>query len=285
MRLLLGASRLHIVIIAYLGTLTYAWLFSGRQLWGVALAAALDWLLLDLANKISDLPEDLINNPLEASWVRDHRRALLVIVVVVFVLSLIPSAVLRPALLLPRLVFQLGGVAYNFRVLPGGRRLKQIYAMKNASAAALFLITLVAYPLCALGTAPGPRWPYVAALSLFFFFFEMSFEVISAFKDLAGDRQQGVPTYPAVHGEARGRMIFDGFVLGAACVLLGAHALRLVGFKELIMLLGPGLQAALFEVFARRGYRGADTVWITHLGSAQLVVYNLWVLLRLPIPG
>jgi 4-hydroxybenzoate polyprenyltransferase len=280
----LGAARLHIVLIAFLGTATYAWLFSGRHLWGVAAAAALDWLLLDLCNKLSDLPEDLINNPEEAGWVGAHQRVLQVAVVALFVASLVPTALLAPRLILPRVLFQLGGVAYNFRVLPGRLRLKQIYALKNASAAVLFLITLVGYPWATLGSAFSAPWPQVLALSLFFFFFEMSFEVVYDFKDLAGDRAEGVPTYPAVHGGRGGRLAFDLFLVAAALVLIVARAAGAVGFKELLLLLSPAVQAALFPLFARRGFRARDTVWITHLGSLQLCLYNAWVLLGLPIP-
>jgi 4-hydroxybenzoate polyprenyltransferase len=283
LKLVVGASRLHIVLIAFLGTLTYGWLFTGSHAWGVACWAALDWLLLDLGNKLSDLPEDLVNNPVEAGWVSRHQRALLAFTIGLFVLSLLPTALLCPSLLVPRLLFQAGGVTYNFRVLPGRRRLKQIYALKNAAAAALFLITLVGYPLAAPGAAVSAPWPTVLALALFFFFFEMSYEVIYDFKDLAGDRAHGVPTYPVVHGERGGRRVFDGLVLTAAAVLLGSYLAELVGFKELIMLLAPGLQAVAFEPFARRGYRARDTVWITHLGSLQLVKFHAWVLLGLPV--
>jgi 4-hydroxybenzoate polyprenyltransferase len=284
LKLLLAASRLHIVLIALLGTLTYGWLLSGRHPWGLALWAALDWLLLDLGNKLSDLPEDLINDPAQARWVRRHQRALRVVTIGLFVLSLIPTALITPSLLSARLLFQLGGIAYNFRVLPGRRRLKQIYAVKNASAAALFLVTLVGYPLAALGPLFRAPWPYVLAMAGFFFFLEMSYEVIYDFKDVAGDRAQAVPTYPAVHGERGGRLAFDSLVAASAAVVLGACLGGVVGFKEMIMLLAPALQALAFEPFARRGYRARDTVWITHLGSLQLATYNAWVLLGLPIP-
>jgi len=169
-------------------------------------------------------------------------------------------------------------------VLPGRRRLKQLYVLKNASAAALFIISVVGYPLTALASQVRVGWPYVLVLSTFFFFFEMSFEVIYDFKDVAGDRAEGVPTYPAVHGERAGRRVFDLFVLLAAGSLLGSYLAGITGFKELIILLAPALQAIAFEPFARRGYRAADTVRLTHLGSLQLLIYNLYIWLGLPIP-
>jgi 4-hydroxybenzoate polyprenyltransferase len=283
-RHLLAAARLHIVLIAGLGTLTYGWLMTGRHLVDLALLAALDWLLLDLGNKLSDLPEDEINSPAEARWVRAHARAIAAAITALFGGSLIATALSRPALLPARLAFQAGGLLYNFRLLPGRRRLKQIYAAKNAAAACLFIITVVGYPLLALRGELRVDAAWVAVMSGFFFFFEMSFEVIYDFKDLAGDRAQRVPTYPAVHGERGGRLAFDLFVLLAAAILLGGWALGAVGFKELIILLAPALQAAAFELFARRGYRARDTVLVTHLGSLQLLAYNLYILVGLPIP-
>lgn len=285
MRHLLSAARLHIVLIAALGTLTYGWLMTGRQVLDLALLAGLDWLILDLGNKLSDLPEDEINSPAEAALVRAHARLIATSLIVLFAGSLAWTGLSRPRLVPARLLFQAGGLCYNFRLLPGRRRLKQLYLVKNASAACLFLITVVGYPTLALSGELRVSAAWVAAMSAFFFFFEMSFEVVYDFKDLAGDRAQGVPTYPALHGERTGRRVFDLFVLLAAAILFGSYLAGIVGFPELIMLLAPAVQAASFEPFRRRGYRARDTVLVTHLGSLQLLVFNLYVLSGLPVPG
>ena len=53
-----SVSRLHIVAIAALGTFTFGWLFTGRHLPQLAAITAFDWFLVNLLNRVVDLPED-----------------------------------------------------------------------------------------------------------------------------------------------------------------------------------------------------------------------------------
>jgi 4-hydroxybenzoate polyprenyltransferase len=181
-------------------------------------------------------------------------------------------------------MFQGVGVLYNFPVLPGGRRFKALYFWKNTMAGVLFLMSVVGYPLLAQRDAISVGWEYVGLMAVFFFFLEHSFEILYDFKDVAGDRTEGVRTYPAVHGERAGAWFFYAAVALSAAALVAGTALGTLGFREGIILFAPAIQVAAFRVYRRRGYRARDTVAITHLGSLQLLAYNGYVWAGLPIP-
>lgn len=287
-----GASRFHIVLIAALGTLAFGWLFTGHQHVGLALLAALDWWILDIGNKLSDLPEDRINNPSEAAWVERNHRLLAGLCIGSFALSAWATAFGRsawwglgdPLLLGWRLLFQLVGIAYNFPVLAGGRRFKAMFFWKNTMAGILFLMSVVGYPLLGLRDAIAVGGLYVALLAAFFFFLEHSFEILYDFKDVRGDAAQGVHTYPVVVGERGATLIFFGcLALSAGALGLGL-GLRVLGFREGLLLLAPASQSLVFFIYRRHGYPRRGSVLATHVGSAQLLIYNGYVWLGLPIP-
>src|SRR4051794_9130828 len=71
-------GRLHIVAIAALGTFTFGWLFSGEHLWLLSAVCALDWVLVDLLNRVVDLKEDEANRIAGTDFVARHRRTILV---------------------------------------------------------------------------------------------------------------------------------------------------------------------------------------------------------------
>lgn len=284
----LDASRFHIVLVAGLATITFGWLFSGQFVWLLAALVAVDWWVLDLGNKVGDLAEDLRNAPEHARWVEKHRQLLLYGSIAVFVLSLALSRWHTLWLIPLRLLFQLLGVIYNFKTIPCGRgrftRFKDLYIGKNLSAGILFVISVLGYPLVGLGDAISVSWGYLACCALFFIFFEMSFEVIYDLKDIEGDRAEGIPTFPAVHGDAVGMRVSAAFALTAIVVISAALVTGLFGFREVLIILAPGLQLVMLPLYRKRGYRARDTVWITHLASAQLLIYNAYAYSGLPIP-
>jgi 4-hydroxybenzoate polyprenyltransferase len=279
-----SASRFHIVLIAGLGTLTFGWLLCGvHEPWS-ALCAALDWWILDVGNKLSDLSEDRVNSPEEARWVERHRRGLGAACWGALGASLVPTALFAPWLVPLRMGFQLLGLLYNFPWLPGRRRLKNLYLWKNTTAGVLFLMSVMGYPLVVLPTAREVDLAYLIFMGAFFFFLEHSFEIIYDFKDVEGDRRERVRTYPAVHGERGAARVFYGVVGLSAAMLVAGACVGVLGFREVIILLAPAVQIVAFHVYRRRGYRAQDTVTITHLGSIQLLIYNAYVWAGLPIP-
>ncbi len=92
---------------------------------------------------------------------------------------------INPAITPFRAAFHVLGLFYNWPWLPGRRRLKQLYFIKNNASAAGFMITLFGYPLAPLLRTSGgwffpPQitWATVVLTGLFFFLFEVSYEII-----------------------------------------------------------------------------------------------------------
>src|SRR5262245_57709371 len=74
---LAAVGRLHIVAIGALGALTFGWVFFGARMPLVAGVAAMDWFLVNLLNRVVDIPEDRANGIVGTDFVARNRRALL----------------------------------------------------------------------------------------------------------------------------------------------------------------------------------------------------------------
>lgn len=283
----IGVGRLHIVAIATLGALTFGWAFTGERPWLPAAVCALDWFLVNLLNRVVDLEEDRANAIAGTGFVERHRRAILGAGFGVLFGSLAAQAIAAPALLPFRVAYHLLGLAYNWPLLPGGRRIKQLYFWKNTASAVGFLLTVFGYPLAWAaarggGLAPDVTWAGVAVSAAFFFLFELSYEVVYDLRDREGDRLAGVRTYPVVHGERGAVRIIDGLLLASALVLAGGYAAGLVPWRVFAMIVAPGLQAAVYKRWLRRGVTSADCIRLTLLGAGLLFLYHVWIALGLP---
>lgn len=290
LRLLATISRIHIVAIAALGTLTFGWLLLGTYPWALAGIAALDWMLVNLLNRVVDLKEDAANQIPGTAFVARHRRAILGIGFGTLGASLAAVAVVYPAVTPLRLGYHLLGFSYNWKVLPGGRRIKELYFWKNTASAVGFLITVFGYPLAvAGGTAavlvPGITGATIACAIAFFFLFELSFEVIYDLRDRPGDAAAGVRTYPVVHGERGAVRIIDGLLATSSVVLLAGYAAGAVPWRMVVMVLAPLLQLVVYKRALRRGITSRDCVNLTWLGTGLLVAYHLWIVAGLPGVG
>ena len=217
-------SRLHIVAIAALGTLTFGWLFTGSYPWLLALICALDWFIVNLLNRVVDLAEDRVNRITGVAFVDRNRRAIIIAGFSLLIGSLIVSAIVSPLLTVLRVIYHTLGLAYNWPILPGSRRIKELYFWKNTASAMGFIITVFLYPLSlvAWGTDPGLA-PGITPATLwlsgaFFILFELSYEVIYDLRDEPGDRAAGVRTYPVVHGIAGAMRIVDGLIIGLSLI-------------------------------------------------------------------
>ncbi|MBN1336682.1 MAG: UbiA family prenyltransferase [Deltaproteobacteria bacterium] len=286
---LLAASlgRLHIVAIATAACLTFGWMFTGRWPLLAAGVAALDWFLVNLLNRTVDVPEDRANAVLAAEVASRHRRALVAAGLAVLVLSLVAIHLVAPELTGWRIAGHLLGLAYNWPLLPGRRRIKHLYGWKNLASAAGMGITVFAYPLVSLLSGGAPLLSDVppagigAALG-FFLAFELSYEVIYDLRDREGDAQRRIPTLPVVHGSrAAGRVVL-GLLALAASLMVVAWATSLLPWRIAVMGLAPLLQAAWFLRVAPRGIRGVDCVVITWAGAGLFAVYHAWEALGLP---
>lgn len=280
-------SRLHIVTIAALGTLTFGWLFTGEYLWTLPLIAAVDWFLVNLVNRVVDLPEDRANRITGTDWVARHSKILLALSVGVLATSFVVVQCLQPALWPLRAGYHLLGFAYNYPLLPLGRerriRLKEIYGVKNTASAMGFLITVFGYPLASSWGGLQVGWDYVITMALFFFFSELSYEVVYDLRDIPGDREAGIPTFPVVHGLEVTRSIVYGLLALSAMALITGYAADLIDWPAFIMIVGLGVQLAAYQYFQRRGVTATDCILLTLTGAGLLLAYNLWVWSGLPL--
>ncbi len=214
--LVASIGRLHIVAIAALGTLTFGWLFTGQRPWLLGAVVAIDWFVVNLLNRVVDLPEDRLNHIIGTDFVARHRRAVIACGVGLMAFSLPAFHLLLPAITPWRLAYHLLGVAYNRSLIPGMPRLKTIYFLKNSASALGFVLTLFAYPLAAaydsgLSFPAGISEATLVWTLAFFVTFEISYEVIYDLRDIKGDRAAGVATYGAVHGRAAAQHIAEAW--------------------------------------------------------------------------
>jgi 4-hydroxybenzoate polyprenyltransferase len=294
-RLAVAASigRLHIVAIAVMGCFTFGWIFTGHYPWGLAAVCGLDWFVVNLLNRVVDLEEDQVNRIRGTGFVARHRKAVLVVGFGALGISLVAVALWEPVITPLRLGYHLLGFAYNWALLPGGRRIKELYFFKNTASATGFMITVFGYPLAAAhwghgaalggaGLAADVTLATVAVAGVFFFLFELSYEVIYDLRDAPGDRAAGVRSFPVVHGERGALRIIDSLIGASVVVLVSGYLLGGVPWRLCIMFAAPVIQLVVYKGMVRRGITSADCIGLTWLGVALLVLYHLWVVLELP---
>lgn len=272
----LAVARYHIVLVAMTASLVFGWLMTGRYLLVVPPLVGLDWFLINLMNRVTDLDEDARNHIRGTARVARHKRALTVASFALMIGSLVAVHLALPGLTPYRIAVHLIGLGYNYDLVPTARglsRFKEIYFLKNFGSSVLFVLTCFAYPLA---VAPGARvmpWGAVVALVLFFVPFELTYEILYDLRDLEGDRAEGIPTYPVVHGPETARRIIDALLIGSALAIVAGVAFQVLGAREALMLAAPAAQLAFHRPRVRRGLTPRDCIVLTHLGTAQLVAY------------
>ncbi len=285
----LAIARYHIVLIAMAASVVFGWLMTGRYLWFVAPIVAVDWFLINLINRVTDIEEDLKNQIAGTERVARRKRALTIGSFALMAGSFVVTHLLWPQLTPYRIAVQVIGLGYNYDIVPtpgGWSRFKEIYFLKNFGSSVLFVLTCFVYPLV---VDPGARvmsWPAVCVLAGFFVPFELTYEILYDLRDLEGDRAEGVPTYPVVHGPERARQIIDGLLIGSALVLVGGIVTATIGMREGLMLAAPAIQLLFYRPRYRRGLTARDCIWLTHLGTGLLLFYlagtAVWLWAGLP---
>jgi 4-hydroxybenzoate polyprenyltransferase len=284
----LSIARYHIVLIAMTASLVFGWLTTGRYGFGLAVVVGLDWFLINLFNKVTDVEEDLENGIPGTERVAKWKR-LLAPGCFALLLASFASHLVFPAITPLRVIVQLIGLAYSYRLVPtpsGMKRIKQLYFFKNFGSAFLFVLTCLAYPIAVARWAPIVPWGYVATLALFFVPFEVSYEILYDFRDLPGDRREGIPTFPVVHGPVIAQRLIDALLALSLVVIALAVLSGTFGARELLFSFAPIAQWFFYRPRLSRGLTSSDCIALTHLGSAQLVVYlagtRIWLELGLP---
>ncbi|UCG09192.1 MAG: UbiA family prenyltransferase [Desulfobacterales bacterium] len=285
-------SRLHITAIAALGVFTFGWLFTGVYPWLLTAVCALDWFVVNLINRTVDLEEDKANIIIETGFVDQNRQLLLKLSLMILLTSLVVVHLLNPAITGLRIACHLLGAFYNWPILPGRRRLKQLYFWKNTASAIGFLITVFGYPLATArwgnqshSFPPGITWETVVFTAVFFFLFEISYEIIYDLRDLKGDALLGIRTYPVVHGKRKAIYIVDSLIFASMTVLAIGYLIAFVPWRIFIMIAAPFLQLVVYKHALHRGISARDCIRITWMGVAMLCIYHMWVLADLPGVG
>lgn len=272
-------TRFHILLIGAVAAVVFGWLMTGRYPWAIGALAGLDWFLINLMNRVTDLAEDLQNGIRGTERVARRKTAITIGSALLLVGSIAATHLVWPALTPWRIAVQVIGLGYNYKLVPTPRglsRFKEIYFFKNFGSSVLFVLTCFVYPLAAAAADDVPRLmgtPAIVALVLFFIPFELTYEILYDLRDLEGDRAQGVPTYPVVHGPRRARQIIDGLLVGASLVLVAAVGAGWLGLRELLMLVAPAVQLVLYRRWFARGLTPRDCIVLTHVGTAQLVLF------------
>jgi 4-hydroxybenzoate polyprenyltransferase len=298
LRDLASILRLHIIAIAIGAALVFGEVLTGELHVAAALLGGLDWLLINLLNRVSDVEEDRANQIRGTERLVGRHRAVLAIWIALLAGSMIVGHLVSPALTPWRAGVQLVGVGYSYRIVPAvlgrgfarGRwvRFKDLYFFKNFMSAALFVCTCLVYPLTVTGGfADGYGWGSFAALVAFFVPFEITYEILYDLRDLEGDRLAGVPTYPVVHGEAVSLAIIDALLVASFVALVAAVATGLLGVREALMGLAPVVQVLFYKPRVRRGLTTRDCIQLTWLGAGLLMLWlvgtRVWAAAGLPL--
>ncbi len=286
-----AVGRLHIVAIGALGALTFGWVFFDERMPLVALVAAIDWFLVNLLNRVVDIPEDEKNGIVGTGFVAKNRRAITVVGFALLFATLAGVHLVAPALLPYRLGFHGLGLAYNWRLLPGKRRIKQLYFWKNTASAIGFVLTVFAYPLAhgiARGSALRMTPLGVVIAGAFFVLFELSYEVFYDLRDAPGDREEGIASYAVVHGERAALRIALALVVVSLAFVVSGYAIGALPWRVFAMIAAPIVQILYAVRAAKRLRRGEplvtanDCIRLTWIGAVMFAAYNLWAFLGLP---
>ena len=282
MRTLASIARIHIVAIGAMGTLTFAFALCGVRAWPLAAVSACDWFVVNLLNRVVDLREDAANGIAGTDVVARHKRAVLAVGFGALALSFVATAALAPALLPYRAAFHALGFAYNWPLLPGRRRIKQLAFWKNTASAVGFLLTVFAYPLATLPVSADVDAVTIAFCTSWFFLFELSYEVLYDLRDVDGDKLADVRTWPVLFGVRAGWRVAMGLMLASFAVVVVGYVCGALPWRVAVMGAAPLIQLAFAARVQRRAITTADCIGITWLGTALLAGYHAWDALGLP---
>lgn len=282
---LASIARFHIVVIAATGTLTFGWALCGERSTWLTLLCASDWFVVNLLNRVVDLREDAANGIRGTELVARNKRAFLVTGFGALAVSFVLTALFAPVLLPLRIAFHFLGFAYNWPLLPGRRRIKELAFWKNTASATGFLLTVFGYPLAMLPRKADVSLLTILAAGLFFFLFELSYEVLYDLRDVEGDRLADVRTWPVLLGPTAAWRIAASQMIGALVVVIVAYLAHVLPWRVAVMGLAPLVQLVVASRIVKRGITTKDCVGLTWMGTALLASYHVWERLGLPGTG
>jgi 4-hydroxybenzoate polyprenyltransferase len=208
--------------------------FSLAALWGFSSLLGftprhIDWLIVPLIttyayqlNRLSDLHEDTVNDPQDASTAREHKGSILAIVVSCAVAALVLGIGYANAVGLAIIaVLLLLGFVYSVPVIGSAprRRVKDLFVGKNLAPALGLSLTVCLYPAANAGRLLDLE--LIACLTALFTG-GMLVEIICDVRDREGDRKAGVRSLPVVLGLGPTRAIINLVnTVSALCLVIG----------------------------------------------------------------
>ena len=128
---MISIGRLHIVAIAAMATFTFGWLFIGDYPWLLTLVCGLDWYIVNLLNRIADLPEDRLNIIAGTRFIQQNRRPIEIVSYSLLLSSLVLVHLYLPAITFLRLAGHGLGLCYNWPLLPGKKLFQTLFALQK----------------------------------------------------------------------------------------------------------------------------------------------------------
>ena len=279
---LLELSRLHLFLVGATSSLVFGYALTGQFQWNMMWIVMLDWFIVNFCNNATDWKEDSVNNVSYSSTAKKNHNTIVIFSALVTFISFLPHFWFLPCLFGPRVLGHALGILYNFPVLPGHKRLKQIYPLKNAASCLGFLITLFLYPLSCYDLAPGVNIWNVVGLLGFFIPLEIAFEIIYDLRDLPGDRAAEVHSFPVVCGSAWAKRAVIILDLVSIVSMFGALGFDFLEWKHGVMVFGALLHLSVFFYLNHLDFHPSHVIIITWSFVLCQITYVLWILFGLP---
>ena len=154
--------------------------------------------------------------------------------------------------------------------------------MKNVASATGFLLTCFALPLTQHDPLPTISTTTIALAMAYFFFFELSYEVLYDLRDVDGDRQAGIQTWPVLLGPRGGAAVAVVEMLVAIVIVVAGYASGCLPWHLAIMGAAPVMQLAITAPRLPDRVTSSLCVGLTWLGALLLAAYHVWEALGLP---
>ncbi|MCZ7399381.1 MAG: UbiA family prenyltransferase [Candidatus Methanoperedens sp.] len=187
-------SSLFIAMTAFLLPYFSFLLYNIRANVNLLIASSLCIFSIYSLNKLSDMKEDLINNPERVGFIEKYKNIIIFAVIASFIASLLISFLQNPFAIIIMLFPFLMGIFYSIKV--SNFRLKDIVGIKNFTVAVSWAVIGAFLPLAVYFS------DFILISLIFYFFFIRVFlgSIASDVRDIEGDRASGVRTIPVVFG-------------------------------------------------------------------------------------
>ncbi|MFC6991612.1 UbiA family prenyltransferase [Haladaptatus sp. GCM10025707] len=219
-------------------------------------------------NKLTDLNEDAINNPDRVAFIEPRKRLFLALSVGAYLLALVVSAFGGLMAFLLTLLPGVAAVLYSEPWLPlfEADRLKEVLLVNTTLVAISWAAPVAFLPLAFAG-----KTLVIGGTVVFVFFFLRTFiagEVLNV-RDVAGDREEGIPTLPVAVGVKRTQIVLYALDIGSLGLVVIAGV-----FGTISTLHGLALAPAIVYSMFITSMLTAD-VNLRHLGTMRDFEYIL----------